>query len=82
MSYLYGVRLNAAEDPLILALREVGVRKILQRSLNLFHVKQELYTQPYDTIDWPAQRDNVSAADLHSPRSGIFDIISIILSAY
>ncbi|KAH9034681.1 lanosterol synthase-like protein [Lactarius hengduanensis] len=64
MSYLYGVRFKAAEDPLILALRE------------------ELYTQPYDTIDWPAQRNNVSAADLHSPHSGIFDFISVILSAY
>ncbi|KAH9004689.1 terpene synthase [Lactarius hatsudake] len=64
MSYLYGVRFKAAEDPLILALRE------------------ELYTQPYDTIDWPAQRNNVSATDLHSPHSGIFDFISVILSAY
>ena len=45
-------------------------------------MKQELYTQPYDTIDWPAQRNKVSAADLHSPHSGIFDIISVILSAY
>ncbi|KAH9072141.1 terpene synthase, partial [Lactarius deliciosus] len=61
MSYLYGVRFKAAEDPLILALRE------------------ELYTQPYDTIDWPAQRNNVSAADLHSPHSGIFDFISCII---
>jgi len=26
MSYLYGVRFKAAEDPLILALREVGVQ--------------------------------------------------------
>ncbi|KAF8271575.1 terpene synthase [Lactarius quietus] len=64
MSYLYGVRFKAAEDPLILSLRE------------------ELYAQPYDTIDWPAQRNNVSAADLHSPHSGLFDIISVILGAY
>ena len=26
MSYLYGVRFKAAEDPLILALREVGTQ--------------------------------------------------------
>jgi lanosterol synthase len=45
-------------------------------------VIKELYTQPYDTIDWPAQRNNVSAADLHSPHSGLFDFISVILSAY
>jgi hypothetical protein len=28
MSYLYGVRFKAAEDPLILALREVGTNNI------------------------------------------------------
>ena len=43
---------------------------------------KELYTQPYDTIDWPAQRNNVSSAELHSPHSGIFDIILVVLSTY
>ena len=37
-------------------------------------------SQPSDTIDWLAQRNNVSSADLHTPHSGIFDIISVILS--
>ncbi|KAI9511568.1 terpene synthase [Russula earlei] len=64
MSYLYGVRFKAAEDPLILALRE------------------ELYTQPYDSIDWPAQRNNISEADLHSPHSKLFDLIALALVAY
>jgi lanosterol synthase len=44
--------------------------------------KKELYTQPYDTIDWPAQRNNVSEADLRSPHSKLFDYISVILGAY
>jgi hypothetical protein len=35
MSYLYGVRFKAAEDSLILALREVGTEKyMLQRRLS------------------------------------------------
>ena len=41
MSYLYGLRWQGEETPLVLSLRE------------------ELYTQPYHTIDWPAQRNNV-----------------------
>ncbi len=37
MSYLYGVRFKATEDPLILSLREVGSEKyILQRHLIIF----------------------------------------------
>ena len=44
--------------------------------------KKELYTQPYDTIDWPAQRNNVSKADLHSPHKNLFDLIAVILGAY
>jgi hypothetical protein len=31
MSYLYGVRFKAAEDPLILALREVGAERYMLR---------------------------------------------------
>ncbi|KAN0113930.1 Terpenoid cyclases/protein prenyltransferase alpha-alpha toroid [Russula decolorans] len=45
-------------------------------------LREELYTQPYDTIDWPAQRNNVSEADLRSPHSKLFDYISVILGAY
>ena len=45
-------------------------------------MQKELYTQEYDTIDWPAQRNNVSKADLHSPHSKLFDFIASILGAY
>jgi lanosterol synthase len=32
-------------------------------------LRQELYLQPYDTIDWTRARDNVSDADLYLPRT-------------
>ena len=43
---------------------------------------QEIYTQPFETIDWPAQRNNVSAADMYAPHSGLFDFINVILGMY
>ena len=44
--------------------------------------EKELHSQPYDTIDWPTHRNNVSEADVHSPHSKLFDFISVILGAY
>ncbi|SRR5258708_1233242 len=44
--------------------------------------KKEMYTQDYDTIDWPAQRNNISEADLRSPHSSLFNLIAVILGAY
>ena len=32
-------------------------------------LRQELYSQPYDTIDWAQARDNVSSADQYLPRT-------------
>jgi lanosterol synthase len=32
-------------------------------------LRQELYVQPYDTIDWAQARDNVSDADIYLPRT-------------
>ena len=36
---------------------------------------QELYTENYDEINWPAQRNNVSKADLYSPHSVVLNAI-------
>lgn len=30
---------------------------------------QELYVEDYDSIDWPAQRNNVSPEDVYTPHS-------------
>lgn len=48
----------------------------------LLTVNQELYPENYYKINWPAQRNNVSAADLYSPHSTIFDLINVALGAY
>jgi len=82
MSYLYGVKFKATIDPLIVALREVGSQFYLLVKSDLMCAKKELYTEPYDTIDWPAQRNNVSEADLRSPHSKLFDYINVFLGAY
>ncbi|KAJ6576339.1 terpene synthase [Mycena sp. CBHHK59/15] len=62
MSYLYRVRFQAPETPLILALRK------------------ELYTSPYNTIDWPAQRNNIAAVDVYAPHTRLLNFINFFLS--
>jgi len=64
MSYLYGVRFQGEETPIVLQLRE------------------ELYCQKYNTIDWPAQRNNVCAVDIYSPHTKLLDALFAALGAY
>lgn len=40
---------------------------------------QELYTQDYYSIDWPAQRNNVCPADVYSPHTKILDVLNALL---
>ena len=37
-------------------------------------LRQELYTLPYATIDWPAQRNNIAPGDVYTPHSRILDV--------
>jgi len=58
MSYLYGVRFKAAEDPLILALREVGPQQyVSQHWLSMIsHAKGTVYPSlRYDRLARPAK---------------------------
>ena len=32
-------------------------------------LREELYTVPYSTIDWPAQRSNIAPGDIYTPHS-------------
>lgn len=41
-----------------------------------------MYTENYYKIDWPAQRNNVAAADLYSPHTRLFDTINVAIAAY
>ncbi|KAL1917417.1 uncharacterized protein VTP21DRAFT_3810 [Calcarisporiella thermophila] len=57
--------------------RFVGKETALVRAL-----REELYTQPYNTIDWPAQRSNVAEIDLYVPHSTPMKLINAILGVY
>lgn len=39
-------------------------------------LREELYTQPYDQIDWNKQRNNICPADLYSPHSKLMDVLN------
>ncbi|THH19446.1 hypothetical protein EW146_g1727 [Bondarzewia mesenterica] len=59
-----------------------GIRFKAEEDDLIRSLRQELYTQPYETVDWPAQRNNVSEVDLYSPHSGLFDFLNVILGMY
>ncbi|KAI8073800.1 terpenoid cyclases/protein prenyltransferase alpha-alpha toroid [Gongronella butleri] len=45
-------------------------------------LREELYTQPYDSIIWDKQRNNVSEADMYTPHTKIMDVLNKILTYY
>ncbi|KAJ1554505.1 Lanosterol synthase (Oxidosqualene--lanosterol cyclase), partial [Cladochytrium tenue] len=45
-------------------------------------LRKELYVQPYATIDWPAQRNNVAKVDLYAPHSKLMDLLNYLLTWY
>ncbi|XP_067952053.1 lanosterol synthase-like [Watersipora subatra] len=45
-------------------------------------LREELYIEDFDTIDWPSQRNNVSPADLYSPHSWLLDVAYRVLNTY
>ncbi|XP_005089657.1 lanosterol synthase [Aplysia californica] len=45
-------------------------------------LRKELFVEDFDKINWPAQRNNVSSADLYSPHAIILDIAYTILNIY
>ena len=63
--------------------------KISAAPSKLIHdLREELYTCPYSTIDWPSQRNNIAPGDVYTPHSWLLDIILSkihrvsVLSAY
>eukprot|EP01138_Halocafeteria_seosinensis_P012422 gb/GECG01012693.1/.p1 GENE.gb/GECG01012693.1/~~gb/GECG01012693.1/.p1 ORF type:complete len:840 (+),score=88.00 gb/GECG01012693.1/:1-2520(+) len=49
----------------------------LQREL-----REELYTEPYEEIDWDKARNNVCLKDLYSPHTKLMDFLNEILKYY
>jgi lanosterol synthase len=45
-------------------------------------LRGELYTKPYEQIDWPAQRNNVAEVDVYHPHTRVLNGLFSILSAY
>ncbi|XP_076460564.1 lanosterol synthase-like isoform X2 [Babylonia areolata] len=45
-------------------------------------LRQELYTEDYDSIRWSAMRSNVSTADLYTPHSTLLELAYYVLDTY
>ena len=43
---------------------------------------QELYVQPYSSINWPSCRNNVAAVDMYAPHSKVANTLFAIVNAY
>ncbi|XP_062504233.1 lanosterol synthase-like isoform X2 [Corticium candelabrum] len=45
-------------------------------------LRQELYAQPYDTINWSSQRNNVADIDIYTPHSWTLCATFVVLDLY
>ncbi|WOO77353.1 Lanosterol synthase [Vanrija pseudolonga] len=45
-------------------------------------LREELYTQPYASIDWVKQRSNVNEIDLYSPHHSVYEFLNNVLHYY
>ncbi|WWC70811.1 uncharacterized protein I206_104763 [Kwoniella pini CBS 10737] len=48
----------------------------------VFALRQEIYTQPYESINWSAQRSNISPLDIYSPHHPVLDFAHGFLAYY
>lgn len=39
-------------------------------------LREELYVQPYDSINWGQQRNNVAKVDLYTPHTKVMDVLN------
>ncbi|XP_053554871.1 lanosterol synthase [Bombina bombina] len=50
---------------------------------DLIHsLRQELYLEDYNSINWPAQKNNVAPCDIYTPHSTLLNIMYVILNTY
>ncbi|KZT09915.1 terpene synthase [Laetiporus sulphureus 93-53] len=59
-----------------------AIRYKMEENDLIHSLRQELYTQDYHMIDWPAQRNNICKVDLYAPHTALFDFLYSILTAY
>ncbi|KAL8277972.1 hypothetical protein RQP46_009604 [Phenoliferia psychrophenolica] len=48
----------------------------------LLSLREELYTEPYASIDWPSCRNNVAEVDLYAPHSKLANGLFALLNVY
>lgn len=48
----------------------------------VFNLRQEIYTQPYESIHWPSQRNNVNPIDIYCPHHPVLNAANSILGIY
>uniref|UniRef100_A0A6B2KZ30 Terpene cyclase/mutase family member n=1 Tax=Arcella intermedia TaxID=1963864 RepID=A0A6B2KZ30_9EUKA len=59
-----------------------GKRASMEPTPLIKQLREELYTQVYETIDWPAHKNNVYKADSYKPHSWLFSVAFGTLSFY
>ncbi|XP_061698443.1 lanosterol synthase isoform X2 [Syngnathoides biaculeatus] len=59
-----------------------AVRLVAEEDALVLSLRQELYIQEYASIDWPAQRNNVSACDMYTPHSTLLTVAYTVLNVY
>lgn len=59
-----------------------GKRFVMPRTPLVDALREEIYTQPYASINWKSQRDNINPVDLYSPHHPVFDALNGILNIY
>ncbi|XP_047457490.1 lanosterol synthase-like [Mugil cephalus] len=59
-----------------------GARLAGEEDALVLSLRQELYVQDYDTIDWPAQKYNVAPTDLYTPPSKVLIIANMFFNTY
>ena len=45
-------------------------------------LREELYVEPYESIHWPSQRNNIAAIDVYSPHTKFLDFLNGCMSVY
>lgn len=59
-----------------------GVKYQMEENDLILSLREELYTEDYYKIYWPAQRNNINKVDEYAPHSALFDAVSAVLSTY
>ncbi|ORY69166.1 terpenoid cyclases/protein prenyltransferase alpha-alpha toroid [Leucosporidium creatinivorum] len=45
-------------------------------------LREELYADAYDSINWPSQRSNIASVDLYSPHPALLEVVFAVSGAY